>query len=160
MAEAPQLAAPQGLASSGADDGIQATMPAAAGVDDALQASAREDTAGRLPNPFEAQCAGSAGKKGQPALKSEIFEVLREHPSGLELADIVRSIKERKLRTFVGKAVSQVHLHSHYTLCSRSAGRCRGSLLSSALQSAPTWCSACAAAGGRCASQGPGALSA
>jgi hypothetical protein len=109
MAEAPQQAAPQGAASPGADDAIQASMPAAAGVDDALQACSREHAVGRLQNPFEAQRAGSAGKKGQPALKSEIFEVLREHPSGLEVADIVRLIKERKLRTFVGKAVSQVH---------------------------------------------------
>lgn len=110
MADDPNRPAQQGATSPGADEAIQSGTPAAASAGKASEACARERAAEGLQNPFEAQRAGSAGKKGQPSLKSELFEVLREHPGGLEVADIVRRIQERKLRTFVGKATSQVRL--------------------------------------------------
>ena len=50
-----------------------------------------------LPNPFESR---SGGKKQPHTLKWAVFEVLRDYPAGLGLADIVRIVEERKLRSF------------------------------------------------------------
>ena len=50
-----------------------------------------------LPNPFEAR---SGGKRQPHTLKWAVFEVLRDYPAGLSLADIVRLVEERKLRSF------------------------------------------------------------
>lgn len=62
-----------------------------------------------LPNPFEAR---SGGKKQPHTLKWAVFEVLRDYPAGLGLADIVRLVEERKLRSFAktnpaGQAIHQ-----------------------------------------------------
>ena len=50
-----------------------------------------------LPNPFESR---SGGKKQPHTLKWAVFEVLRDYPAGLGLADIVRLVEDRKLRSF------------------------------------------------------------
>ena len=82
--------------SVGADERPEAGEPTAGCSTPAAPGSADQQRRS-LPNPFES-CSG--GKKQPHTLKWAVFEVLRDYPAGLGLADIVRLVEERKLRSF------------------------------------------------------------